>query len=95
SVYTAQSSDPHALAPGEPRGAAQPPQPPPSLRLSADSLYAELRDDASKQVAGTAMASSRNGSIMGDVMHWGIFTYESLWYDLTIDFAKLRAFLAR
>ena len=58
-------------------------------------LYAELRDDASKQVAGTAMASSRNGSIMGDVMHWGIFTYESLWYDLTIDFAKLRAFLAR
>ena len=58
-------------------------------------LYAEVRNEASQQPAGTAMASSRNGSVMGDVMHWGIFTYESLWYDLTIDFAKLRAFLAR
>ena len=59
-------------------------------------LYAEyLRDSGAKTPSGTAMASSRNGSIMGDIMHWCVNTDECLWYDMTIDFAKLRAFVGR
>lgn len=58
-------------------------------------LYAESNDYPGLQVAGTAVASSRNGSIMSDIMHLGVYSYEIKWYYFTIDFAKLRAFLGR
>ncbi|MCQ2423345.1 MAG: hypothetical protein MJ088_00390 [Clostridia bacterium] len=58
-------------------------------------LWAEYRVVGEKTSAGSAAATSRNGSIMGDVMHWVVNTDENLWYDMTVDFAKLRAFIGR
>ena len=59
-------------------------------------LYAEaITKYPGLQAAGTAVASSRNGSIMSDIMYLGIYSYEIKWYYYTVDFAKLRAFLAR
>lgn len=58
-------------------------------------LYGEVIDIPGLQVAGTAAATSRNGSTMTDVFHMGFYSYQILWYDFSIDFAQLRTFLAR
>ena len=65
----------------------------PTAELSL--LYTESFNYGERDARGTTAPTSRNGSVMGDVMHMGIFSNEWLWYDVTVDFSKLRAFLAR
>ena len=65
----------------------------PTAELSL--LYTESFNYGERDARGTTAPTTRNGSVMGDVMHMGIFSNEWLWYDVTVDFSKLRAFLAR
>ena len=59
-------------------------------------LYGENaieKDVEASGVGGTALSSSRNGGIMDDKMYIGLCS--DSWFCFSIDFAKLRAFLAR